>query len=108
MDFENLKFEREQVLTPLIEMLLPKNKDDKDLTLALCNSTYLTIRMKQPAFFSKDFSTNLSLVTEDNKLAYARTLLKKGYSAPDTQQRMSVHFRYNKPLQFWKDIQKEI
>ncbi len=107
MDPMNLRFERVEVLNRLTEQFIPKDRSNKAQTLAICNGQYFTFNSSVPDWYTSDFSVNLSKLTEQDKLDYAASLVKKGYSEVDVMQKLLIHLRYSKDRAFWHQFYLE-
>jgi hypothetical protein len=101
---DTFPYEREGIITPLIEKMLPNNPYDQSLVLFVSPTQVSLFRYQLPEFWSDRISKNQADFSETEKMNYAKYLISLGTTAKDIQKIMKVRFQISKPLEFYKKL----
>ncbi len=105
---DTLALERAEIVTPLISFMLPKDPNDKSLVLASTRNFLSTFRYFLPEWWNEKMSKNISQITEENLIEYAKYLLSLDYSPREVQKILATRYRFSKSLEYYERLKSLI
>jgi hypothetical protein len=101
---ENLKIDRPDFMTDIMQKMIPSDPDDKNEVLSIFNGKYSKFHYYLDKDFTDSYSRSQAMLTEQDKFEIAKKLTFIYDKPQDIRKEMNRMFRWQKPLDFYKQL----